>query len=41
MILMVLIAIAIIVSFWGMVEAVELLTDWDAEKLMFWRHDRY
>lgn len=41
LILMVLIVIAIIVSFWGMVEAVELLTDWDAEKLMFWRHDRY
>lgn len=41
LILMVLIAIAIIVSFWGMVEVVELLTDWDAEKLMFWRHDRY
>lgn len=41
LILMVLIAIAIIVSFWGMVEAVELLTDWDAEKLMFWRQDRY
>lgn len=41
LVLMVLIAIAIIVSFWGMVEAVELLTDWDAEKLMFWRRDRY
>lgn len=41
LILMVLIAGAIIVSFWGMVEAVELLTDWDAEKLMFWRRDRY
>ena len=39
--LMVLIAGAIIVSFWAMVEAVEMLTDWDAEKLMFWRHDRY
>ncbi|KYK51789.1 MobB [Lactiplantibacillus plantarum] len=41
LILMVLIAGAIIVSFWGMVEAVEMLTDWDAEKLMFWRRDRY
>ncbi|MCG0748961.1 MobB [Lactiplantibacillus plantarum] len=41
LILMVLIAGAIIVSFWGMVEAVEMLTDWDTEKLMFWRHDRY
>lgn len=41
LILMVLIAGAIIVSFWGMVEAVKTLTDWDAEKLMFWRHDRY
>ncbi|WP_262343309.1 hypothetical protein [Lactiplantibacillus plantarum] len=41
MILMVLIAGAIIVSFWGMVEAVKTLTDWDTEKLMFWRHDRY
>lgn len=41
LILMVLIAGAIIVSFWGMVKAVELLTDWDAEKLMFWRRDRY
>lgn len=41
LILMVLIAGAIIVSFWGMVKAVETLTDWDAEKLMFWRHDRY
>ncbi|MCT0221813.1 MobB, partial [Lactiplantibacillus plantarum] len=25
----------------GMVEAVKTLTDWDTEKLMFWRHDRY
>ncbi len=41
LILMVLIAGAIIVSFWGMVEAVKTLTDWDTEKLMFWRHDRY
>ncbi|MBU7462681.1 MobB [Lactiplantibacillus pentosus] len=41
LILMVLIAGAIIVSFWGMVKAVEMLTDWDTEKLMFWRHDRY
>ena len=41
LILMVLIAGAIIVSFWGMVEAVKMLTDWDTEKLMFWRHDRY
>ncbi|MCA1344274.1 MobB [Lactiplantibacillus pentosus] len=41
LILMVLIAGAIIVSFWGMVKAVEMLTDWDAEKLMFWRRDRY
>ncbi|MPQ20926.1 MobB [Lactobacillus pentosus] len=41
LVLMVLIAGAIIVSFWGMVEAVKMLTDWDAEKLMFWRHDRY
>ncbi|SPE09100.1 hypothetical protein LAP8965_03169 [Lactiplantibacillus plantarum] len=41
LVLMVLIAGAIIVSFWGMVEAVEMLTDWDAEKLMFWRRDRY
>lgn len=41
LILMVLIAGAIIVSFWGMVEAVKTLTDWDAEKLMFWRRDRY
>lgn len=41
LILMVLIAGAIIVSFWGMVEAVKMLTDWDAEKLMFWRRDRY
>lgn len=41
LILMVLIAGAIIVSFWAMVKAVEMLTDWDAEKLMFWRHDRY
>ncbi|ARO02392.1 MobB [Lactiplantibacillus plantarum] len=41
LILMVLIAGAIIVSFWGMVKAVETLTDWDTEKLMFWRHDRY
>lgn len=41
LILMVLIAGAIIVSFWGMVEAVEMLTDWNAEKLMFWRQDRY
>lgn len=41
LILMVLIAGAIIVSFWGMVKAVKLLTDWDAEKLMFWRRDRY
>ncbi|MDG2545210.1 MobB [Lactiplantibacillus plantarum] len=41
LILMVLIAGAIIVSFWGMVEAVEMLTDWNAEKLMFWRKDRY
>ncbi|RMW46212.1 coiled-coil domain-containing protein [Lactiplantibacillus pentosus] len=41
LILMVLIAGAIIVSFWGMVEAVKTLTDWDTEKIMFWRHDRY
>ncbi|GBF03654.1 hypothetical protein KB1253_28200 [Lactiplantibacillus plantarum] len=41
LILMVLIAGAIIVSFWGMVETVKTLTDWDTEKLMFWRHDRY
>lgn len=41
LILMVLIAGAIIVSFWGMVAAVEMLTDWNAEKLMFWRKDRY
>ena len=41
LVLMVLIAGAIIVSFWAMVKAVEMLTDWDAEKLMFWRHDRY
>lgn len=41
LILMVLIAGAIMVSFWGMVKAVEMLTDWDTEKLMFWRHDRY
>ncbi|MCT0194703.1 MobB [Lactiplantibacillus plantarum] len=41
LILMVLIAGAIIVSFWGMVKAVEMLTDWDTGKLMFWRHDRY
>ena len=41
LVLMVLIAGALIVSFWGMVEAVKMLTDWDAEKLMFWRHDRY
>ena len=41
LILMVLIAGAIIVSFWGMVEAVKTLTDWDTEKLMFWRRDRY
>ncbi|MBC6383485.1 AI-2E family transporter [Lactiplantibacillus plantarum] len=41
LILMVLIAGAIIFSFWGMVKAVEMLTDWDTEKLMFWRHDRY
>ncbi len=41
LILMVLIAGAIIVSFWGMVKAVKTLTDWDTEKLMFWRHDRY
>ncbi|WP_395538546.1 MobB [Lactiplantibacillus pentosus] len=41
LILMVLIAGAIIVSFWGMVETVKMLTDWDTEKLMFWRHDRY
>ena len=37
LILMVLIAGAIIVSFWGMVEAVKTLTDWDTDKLMFWR----
>lgn len=41
LVLMVLIAGAIIVSFWGMVKAVEMLTDWNAEKLMFWRHDRF
>ncbi|MCG0836163.1 MobB [Lactiplantibacillus plantarum] len=41
LILMVLIAGAIIVSFWGMVEAVKTLADWDTKKLMFWRHDRY
>ncbi|MEE6693063.1 MobB [Lactiplantibacillus plantarum] len=41
LVLMVLIAGAIIVSFWAMVKAVEMLTDWDAEKLMFWRRDRY
>lgn len=41
LILMVLIAGAIVASFWAMVKAVEVLTSWNADKLMFWRRDRY
>ncbi|WP_340641579.1 MobB [Lactiplantibacillus plantarum] len=41
LILMILVVTAIIASFWAMVQAVKTLSDWDAEKLMFWRHDRY
>lgn len=41
LILMLLVVGAIIASFWAMVEAVKTLADWDTEKLMFWRHDRY
>ncbi len=41
LILMILVVTAIIASFWAMVQAVKTLSDWDADKLMFWRHDRY
>ena len=37
LILLILVVMAIIVSFWSMVRAVKLLTDWDTDKLMFWR----
>lgn len=41
LILMVLIAGAIVLAFGLMVDAVQKLKEWDVNKLMFWRDDRY
>jgi hypothetical protein len=38
---LVLIVGVVLGCFWAMVKAVSYLNDWDAEKLMFWRRDRY